>query len=122
MPPELAVTIFQIVVTAFVSVTGAWLIFKVNMKRTISQNAKDDIDAAAKALELSTKTVERIETLETQNATLKEEVGTMKVFMTLQRYRFVLEFDDGPALAKTDPLLRVARLERIREVEVTVKT
>lgn len=83
----------------------------VNMKRLPSQNRKDDMEASETAVELFNKAIARQGELET-------ELATMKQFMRRNRYRATLEFEDGPALLNVDPVLMIARLERIAPDEV----
>lgn len=104
--------------TVLASIIGTYLVFNIQIKRVTSQNRKDDADTAAKALEAANLSIDRQVEQETQITTLKEEISTLRVFMTRQRYRAVIEFEDGPALANVDPVLMIARLERVKEVSV----
>lgn len=121
MTPDNVITLLIGIGTIAGSVLGARWMFIYQMKRAQSQNQLDDASAGVKAFELANMSLERQADMQTKIDELEGQVSVFKAFTKRQRYRATLEFEDGPALANVDPVLMIARLERIKETELAAK-
>lgn len=70
------------------SIVGSFLVFRVNNKRVPSQNARDDMDTAKIALEISEKaTAKQLE--------LVQEVESLKQILKTRHYKVTVVFSLG---------------------------
>lgn len=104
MTEEVAIPIATIVANLLITIIGSWLMFRAQISRTPSQNARDDMDTAKIALEISEKaTLKQLE--------LTQEVNNLKKILKNQHYKVVVIFSLGEI-----PRIESASVEAITDL------
>lgn len=102
--------IITLVMNLLVTVTGSWLMFRAQMSRIPSQNAKDTMDAAKVAMEISEKST-------AQQLKLTEEVEELKRMLQNQHYKVVVIFSLGET-----PRIESASVEAVQDLRHHLQT
>lgn len=85
---EYVVPLLTIVLSALVSAFASWLVYRGQAERTPSQNARDDMDTARIALEISEKsTAKQLE--------LEKKVSTLEGILKNRHYKVTVIFSLG---------------------------
>jgi len=102
--PEITLPVLTIVANLLITVVGSWLMFRAQMSRTPSQNAKDDMDTARIALEISEKATN-------EQLKLTRKVHDLERMLNNQHYKVIVIFTLGET-----PRIESASVEAVSDL------
>lgn len=103
---DLIIPIVTIIANLLITIVGSWLMFRAQMSRTPSQNAKDDMDTAQIALQISDQATKKW--LE-----VTEEVAQLRSILENKHYKVVVVFTLGEK-----PRIESASVEAVTDLRL----